>query len=219
VSAARQVQAAYRALDILVLNAGVMAPPTPTLVNGVEYAFAVNHLGHFVLWHHLQPLLRAAPQGRVVVVSSAMIGLAPPSGIALDRLGDVDAYDAVARYAQSKLANWLFTIELARRLRDSPITANAVHPGVVNTNFDRWDPAWRRLLTRVRAIARPQVKSVAAGAATQVYVATAPSLARVTGRFFVDCNPIVVEDPPGRDPHLAAKLWARSEELTSAHLT
>jgi len=219
VAAAATVRATARPLDILICNAGVMWPPELSLVHGVEQQFAVNHLGHFVLCHHLLDALKAAPQGRVVVVSSQLYVAAPPAGIDFENLDGAKGYDAQRMYGQSKLANALFAFELARRLSGTRVTANALHPGVANTNLDRLQPAWRRLLTRARALGRADVKSTEAAAATQVYLATWPALASVTGQYFENCNPVV---PSGRhmgNRQLAAALWTKSEALTRTVLT
>jgi NAD(P)-dependent dehydrogenase (short-subunit alcohol dehydrogenase family) len=218
IAAARQVRAMARRLDILVCNAGIMTPPALTLVKGLEQQFAVNHLGHFLLHHHLAELLLAAPQGRVVVVSSNATVWAPPAGIDFDNLSGARGYDARQMYGQSKLANWLFTVELARRRRGTAVTANALHPGVVLTNLDRHGSVLGRLYARVMQWNNPRVKSIAAGAATQVYLATAPAVAAVSGKFFADCNPVAPEGPHVDDVALAAALWTKSEELTKGYL-
>lgn len=218
-AAAATVRATARPLDILICNAGIMWPPELALVHGVEQQFAVNHLGHFVLCHHLLDALTAAPQGRVVVVSSQLYVAAPPEGIDFENLAGARGYDAQRMYGQSKLANALFAFELARRLSGTRVTANALHPGVANTNLDRRQPAWRRLLTRARSLGRADVKSTEAAAATQVYLATSPALAHVTGHYFEDCNPVVPTGRHMRNRELAAALWTKSEELTRAFLT
>lgn len=217
-AAAAEVRALGRPLDLLICNAGIMQPPALALVHGIEQQFAVNHLGHFVLCHHLLDTVKAAPQGRVVVVSSQLYLAAPPRGIDFDNLTGAKGYDAPAMYGQSKLANALFAFELARRLRDTAVTANAVHPGVANTNLDRFKPGWRRLAGRLASLGRGYVKSTEAAAATQVYVATAPALARVTGCYFEDCNPVVPSGPHMGNRELAARLWTASEELTRPFL-
>ncbi len=219
VAAAGAVRALGRPLDMLICNAGIMQPPELTLVHGVEQQFAVNHLGHFVLCHHLLDAVKAAPQGRVVVVSSQLYLAAPPTGIDFDNLDGAKGYDPQQMYGQSKLANALFAFELARRVAGTPVTANTLHPGVANTNLDRFKTGWRRLAGRVASIGRSYVKSTEAAAATQVYLATAPALARVSGVYFEDCNPVVPAGPHMRDRELAARLWARSEELTRPFLT
>jgi NAD(P)-dependent dehydrogenase (short-subunit alcohol dehydrogenase family) len=219
IAAARRVRAMARPLDIMVCNAGIMAPPTLTLVNGVEQQFAVNHLGHFLLHHHVADLLLAAPQGRVVVVSSNALAWAPAAGIDFDNLAGERGYAAGQMYGQSKLANWLFTVELARRRQGTPVTANALHPGVILTNLDRYGSVLGRLRARVMRWNNPGLKSVAAGAATQVFLATAPAVATVSGKFFADCNPVALEGPHVDDVALAAALWTKSEELTRGYLS
>ncbi len=219
IAAARQVRAMARPLDVLVCNAGLMAPPTLTLVHGLEQQFAVNHLGHFLLHHHVADLLLAAPQGRVVVVSSNAMAWAPPAGIDFDNLSGSRGYEAGRMYGQSKLANWLFTVELARRRHGTRVTANALHPGVVLTNLDRYGSTLGRLRARLMQWNNPRLKSIAAGAATQVYLATAPAVAAVSGRFFVDCEAVPLDGPHVGDMALAAALWTKSEELTRGYLS
>ena len=219
VSAAATVKAMGRPLDILVCNAGLMTPRELRLVHGVEQQFAVNHLGHFLLTNRLLDVVIAARQGRVVVVSSSVHTFAPERGIDFENLDASRGYDPMRMYGQSKLANALFAFELARRLRDTTVTANALHPGVINTNLDRAGSALGRLRARLMTWNRPYLKSIGAGAATQVYLATAPALATVTGHYFEDCNPVVPSSPHMRDEALARALWDRSAELTGRYLS
>ena len=208
-----------RPLDMLVCNAGIMTPRELRLVHGVEQQFAVNHLGHFLLTNRLLDVVTAARQGRVVVVSSSAHAYAPERGIDFENLDGSRGYDALRMYGQSKLANALFAFELARRLRDTTVTANALHPGVILTNLDRAGSALGRLRARLMAWNRPHLKSIGAGTATQVYLATAPALATVTGHYFEDCNPVVPSGPHMRDEALARALWDRSAELTGRYLS
>jgi NAD(P)-dependent dehydrogenase (short-subunit alcohol dehydrogenase family) len=206
-------------LDMLVCNAGIMALPKLEQVGGLEKQFAVNHLGHFILVNRLLPQVKAAPQGRVVAVSSAGYRWAPPAGIEFDNLSGERGYGPDKMYGQSKLANGLMTLELARRLgaEGSSATANAVHPGVVNTNLGRHLPAWKRAAGKW--IGWTFMKSVHQGAATSCYVATAPALAQTRGLYFEDCNPVV--PAPGKhmdDTALAARLWSVSEGLVKEYL-
>jgi NAD(P)-dependent dehydrogenase (short-subunit alcohol dehydrogenase family) len=218
VAAADAVRALGRPVDMLICNAGIMWPADLRLVNGFEQQFAINHLGHFILCHRLLDLVVAAPQGRVVVVSSQLHNQAPRGGIDFDNLDGSRGYDRQRMYGQSKLANALFAFELARRVASTRVTSNALHPGVANTNLDRSNAAWRRLYARLAGWTRPWLKSVEAAAATQVYLATHPALAAVTGRYFEDCNPVVPASPHMADTALAETLWARSEEFTRAYL-
>ena len=199
-------------LDMLVCNAGIMALPQLEQVNGLEKHFVTNHLGHFLLVHHLLDRVVAAPQGRVVVVSSRGYQWAPPEGIEFDNLsGARGEYEPNRAYGQSKLANGLFSLELARRLRGTNATSNSVHPGIIKTNLGRHFPRWKRALSEL--IGWTFMKGIPAGAATGCYVATNPRLAGVSGCYFANCNP---EVPGGRmqDEALAARLWAVSEDLT-----
>lgn len=204
-------------IDMLVCNAGIMALPQLEQVYGLEKHFVVNHLGHFILANRLSPQVKAAPQGRVVVLSSYGYVWAPPAGIEFDNLDGKRGYEPNKMYGQSKLANALFAFELARRLGGTGATANAVHPGIINTNLGRHFAAWKRAAGSL--IGWTFMKSVEAGAATSCYVATAPALAAFSGYYFEDCNPVVPE--PGKhmdDVELAGRLWAKSEELTAQYL-
>jgi NAD(P)-dependent dehydrogenase (short-subunit alcohol dehydrogenase family) len=196
-------------LDALVCNAGIMALPRLELVRGLEKQFVVNHLGHFILVCRLLDRVRAAPQGRVVMVSSSAHRFAPPGGIDFDNLGGERGYAPRVAYGRSKLANALVAMQLARRLAGTPATANAVHPGLILTGIVRYLPWWQRaLLPAVGWLA----KSAAQGAATPAYVATHPDLAPVSGCYFADCararpEPIMESD------RLAERLWQVSTEL------
>jgi NAD(P)-dependent dehydrogenase (short-subunit alcohol dehydrogenase family) len=203
-------------LDILLCNAGVMEVPTAEQINGIERHLITNHLGHFLLTTRLLPQLTAAPQGRVVVVASGAYKQAPAAGIEFDNLSGERDYEPRKAYGQSKLANYLFVRELARRLAGTRVTANSLQPGVIMTNLGRYLP-WYQLVA-AKLIGWTFMKSVEAGAATQVYLATAPALASVSGYFFKDCNPFL---PGGNmeNDELAAKLWAVSEDLTRPWLT
>ena len=127
----------------------------------------------------------------------------PPQGIDFDNLSAAHGYEPFAAYGQSKLANALFARELARRLRDGPVTANAVHPGIVDTGLARHVPPERRWAYD---------RTIAQGAATISHVAVSPLLAGVSGGYFADCNPAA---PPPRmlDERLARRLWLASEAL------
>ena len=202
---------------MLVLNAGIMALPTLEKVYGLEKHFVVNHLGHFILANRLLDQVKAAAQGRIVVVSSRGYQWAPATGIEFDNLGGDRDYQPNKMYGQSKLANVLMTLQLAQQLRGTATTANAVHPGIINTNLGRHMSAWTHAITPL--IGWTFMRSVAEGAATTCYVATAPALASVSGCYFEDCNPVV--PAAGRhmdDLQLAQQLWDKSVELTAKYL-
>jgi len=193
-----------------VCNAGIMAPPTLRQAHGYELQFFTNHIGHFLLVTGLVD--RLAPSGRVVVVASNAHRRAPAGGIEFDNLSGARGYAPMRNYGQSKLANILFTRELARRLGGGGQTANCLHPGVIATNLMRTVPLAGRV---AMALATPLVlKTAAEGAATQCYLATSPAVAGVTRAYFRDCNPAEPR-PIAKDDAMAARLWTTSEEIAA----
>lgn len=215
VAAANQVAEMGAPVDMLILNAGIMAVPELRQSNGIELQFAVNHLGHFLLANRLQDQVVAAQQGRVVVVSSAAHKWGPKEGIQFDNLSGADDYDPFRAYGQSKVANGLFSREFARRLADTNATSNSLHPGVIKTNLGRFLPPEDESDDEPR---RFRYKSIPEGTATTCYVATSPDLAAVTGYYFYDCNPAVPNEHMQNDT-LAAKLWEVSADLTADYLS
>ncbi len=216
VAAAESIKNRTDTLDMLICNAGVMEIQQLEQVNGIEKQFFVNHLGHFVLVNRLLAPVIAAPQGRIVNVSSgSAIRLAPEVGIEFDNLSGEHDYDPGRAYGQSKLANVLFTLELARRLEGARATANALRPGVILTNLGRHLPQWQVWVLKYPG--RAFTKTIAQGAATTCYVATAPALSDTSGYFFNHCNP---HRPGGytEDKEMAKQLWQVSEELTAGYL-
>jgi NAD(P)-dependent dehydrogenase (short-subunit alcohol dehydrogenase family) len=212
-SCAESVASLNTPIDMLICNAGIMALPELSLSQGLELQFVVNHLGHFHLTTSLLDQVKAAEAGRIVILSSCAHQLAPPAGIDFDNLDASKSYHGWAAYGRSKLANGLFALELSRRLgKDSPVTANAVHPGVINTNLGRHLPDTDKA-TDDSAFD----KNIAQGAATQCYVAANPIPAQITGQYFVDCNPAQA-NAKMYDPELAAKLWDVSEKLIQERL-
>jgi WW domain-containing oxidoreductase len=197
-------------LDAIICNAGVMALPKLERACGVELQFWTNHVAHFLLVTKLLDSL--APDGRVVMVSSELHRRAPAGGIDFDNLAGEKSYQPWQAYARSKLANLLFAKQLARRFAGTARTANAIHPGVINTGLQRNMPSTLALL--MKAIGPLALKTVAQGAATQVFVATRPELSTTTGAYFADCN---VKEPrsDANDVALAERLWQWSERVTA----
>ena len=179
VAAAGEVAAMDTPIDMLILNAGIMALPDLEQVDGIERQFFVNHLGHFALTLGLLDRVKAAPAGRIVVLSSSGHQWAPDGGIQFDNLSGERDYDPMKMYGQSKLANGLFAFELARRLEGTNATANAVHPGIINTNLGRHFPKWQLVVSK--AFGWIFMKTVPEGAATQTYVAASPLVEGMTG--------------------------------------
>ncbi len=201
-------------LDVLVNNAGLMTTSRQLSADGYEMTFAVNHLAPFLLTRCLLPLLRATGEthgaARVVTVSST----AHQRG-AMDwgDLMETRGYGPMKSYAQSKLANILFTTELARRLTGTSVTANCLHPGVVATGFG----AVGGLIGLAWRLGRPFLMTAEQGAATSLYVATAPEVAGTSGRYFARSR-AVTPASAARDPQAAARLWRESEALVDRAL-
>lgn len=199
------------ALDAIICNAGIMALPKLKQAHGYELQFLTNHVGHFILVTGL--LERLTEHGRVVMLSSDAHRLTPPGGIAFDNLSGEKKYHPWKFYGQSKLANLLFAKQLAKRLRTPTQTANAVHPGVIDTNLAR--SAGPVIRWGYRLGAPVFMKSIPQGASTQVFVATHPSLAGVTGTYFANCN-VAKPSRDGQDDALAARLWEATESIVAA---
>jgi NAD(P)-dependent dehydrogenase (short-subunit alcohol dehydrogenase family) len=209
--------------DIVICNAGMMTFGDLELVAGVEKMFFVNFLSHFVLVNNLLPRMLQQGTGRIVHVSSDSaykkdsFKQVSAKGIDFDNLRGEGPFDNGALYAQSKLANALFSFELSHRLQGTGLTSNAIHPGSVLTNITHSAP--ESIRQQVKEYAQ-NLKTTAQGAATQVYVATSPDLADVSGEFFVDCNLVVINHSHFlKDKTLAEKLWCVGEEMAGNHIT
>lgn len=204
---AAEVLTAYPHLDVLVNNVGGYWAHRHVTADGLEHTFALNHLAPFLLTELLLDRLRASAPARVVTVSS---GAQSMGRIDFDDLQGAVQYDGQKAYNQSKLANVLFTYELARRLEGSGVTANVLHPGVVRTAFGQEDGLrWMRLLLPV---VRPFLKSPEQGAATSVHLASAPELTGVTGSYFANRQP-KKSSPRSYDVDVARRLWDVSAQL------
>jgi retinol dehydrogenase 14 len=198
---AEEVLGCLPRLDVLVNNAGGYWNTRHVTADGLEHTFAVNHLAPFLLTTLLLDRLKDSAPARVITVASNAHKL---GRIHFDDLQGERSYSGARAYNQSKLANVLFSYELARRLQGSSVTANALHPGVVRTGFGTDDPGGaQRLLVPVL---RPFMKSPARGAATSIHVASATDLHKVTGRYFVGSKPTRSSDR-SYDEAVAARLW------------
>jgi NAD(P)-dependent dehydrogenase (short-subunit alcohol dehydrogenase family) len=197
----------HRRLDVLVNNAGGIWLDRLQTEDGLEMTFAVNHLAYFLLTLLLLDVLKSSAPARVVNVSSrAHRGATIP----FDDLQGARRYSGWRAYKQSKLANLLFTYELARRLEGTGVTANALHPGVVDTGF-AGNNGWRGRLWQ--SVARWFAISPEEGARTVVYLAASPQVAGVSGRYFVKERE-VASSAESYDENAAKRLWQVSEELT-----
>jgi NAD(P)-dependent dehydrogenase (short-subunit alcohol dehydrogenase family) len=204
---AHEVLASYPRLDVLVNNVGGYWAHRHPTEDGLERTFALNHLAPFLLTNLLLPRLQASAPARVVTVSS---GAQAMGRIDFDDLQGERDYRGQRAYNQSKLANVLFTYELARRLEGTGVTATVLHPGVVRTAFGQEDSGrWMGLMLPV---VRPFMKSPEEGARTSVHLASSPEVEGVTGQYFVNERP-ARSSRASYDQAAAARLWDISERL------
>jgi retinol dehydrogenase 14 len=206
---ADEALAALPRIDVLVNNVGGYWDTRHVTADGLERTFALNHLAPFLLTSLLLPRLGEGAPSRVVTVSSN----AQSSGaIDFDDLQGEQSYSGSRAYSQSKLANLLFTYELARRLQGTSVTANAVHPGLVSTGFGAEDPGTiQRVLV---PFIRPFMKSPEQGAATSIHVATATDLEQVSGQFFAGSKSRRSAER-SHDEAVAPRLWRVSAGLVA----
>lgn len=207
---AQQIRDRTDRLDVLINNAGIGSDRRIETPDGFELTFAVNHLAPFVLTTALLPLLEATAPARVVTVSSGMY--VSVKDFDLDDLQSAEgAWVWQKVYARSKLANVLFTRELARRLEGRGVTATCLHPGVIDTGFGD-DGDLRGLNALMFRVMKWFLPGPERGAETSVYLASSPEVEGVTGRYFEKCRDKPMS-PLAMDDALAAELWTRSEAL------
>ncbi len=204
---ASEVLASYPRLDVLVNNVGGFWANRHVTADGLEHTFAVNHLAAFLLTNLLLDRLEHSAPARVVTVSS---GAQAMGTIDFDDLQGEHNYSGQRAYNQSKLANVMFTYELARRLEGTGVTATVLHPGVVRTAFGAEDPA--RFYKILNPLARPFMKSPEDGAATSIYLACSPGVHGVSGQYFANRKPRT-SAKRSYDAAAAARLWQISEQL------
>jgi NAD(P)-dependent dehydrogenase (short-subunit alcohol dehydrogenase family) len=198
----------YPRIHVLLNNAGVVNLSYSTTTDGIETVFAVNHLAYFLLTHLLLDRLKASAPARIVNVASdahKFVG-----GMRWDDLGWKTGYKSMRVYGQSKLANILFTTELARRLEGSGVTANCVHPGAVATGLGKNNGAWATRLIRVLGLF---FKTPDRGAETSVHLASSPAVEGVSGRYFASCRE-ARPSAAAQDRDAAARLWQISAAMT-----
>lgn len=194
---ARRLNESIDRLDVLINNAGVFVRDHTFTSMGIETTFAVNHLAHFALSIQLLPLLLKAEQGRVVTVSSVAHSSSPK--INFTDLQEINSYMDYSAYSLSKLANVLFSNELAEKLNNTNITSNSLHPGVIST----------KLLYEGFGISGSSIEE---GCKTSLYLAGDPSLSNVSGKYFSDSKETHAS-PATYDPQTRKNLWLLSEEL------
>lgn len=196
----------YSKLDVLVNQAGLYVNERKVTEDGLEMMFAVNHLAYFSVTHHLLPALKAAGKARVVNGSG---GAEAAGNIHFDDLQGEKKWSAFRALAQSKLGNFLFTYELARRLEGTGVTTNVMHPGGVKTDLGKGAGGPFGVMLRLM---RPFMDTPEVGARTLVYLANAPELEGVTGGYYVKNKP-AKSSARSHDKELAARLWKVSAEL------
>ena len=209
---AAEVKSKLARLDILINNAGAYFDQRIVNEEGFESTFALNHLNYFVLTNNLLPLLRQASSARIInVASEAHRGVT----LEFDDLQGERGYSGFRAYQKSKLANILFTNQLARRLKGEKVTTNSLHPGFVASKFGHNNSGWFakffKFAQSMMAISQDD------GAKTSVYLATASDVARVSGKYFAKCE-VKTPSRASFDEAASAQLWEISEALVGEHL-
>jgi NAD(P)-dependent dehydrogenase (short-subunit alcohol dehydrogenase family) len=194
----------YQRLHVLINNAGVLLQKRSLTVDGFETTFAVNYLAPFLLTHLLIDSIKASAPARIINVSS---GTHSWAHLNLDDLQNEKRYEAWTAYSQSKLALILFTYELARRLKGTNVTANCLHPGVIDTNIGS--------ITHVdHPISSKSFNKLRKGADTSIYLASSPEVEDVTAKYFVRKS-VAKSSTESYDEMIAQRLWQISAELTN----
>jgi retinol dehydrogenase-14 len=202
---AHDILAAYPRLDVLLNNVGGFWAHRHVTADGLEHTFALNHLAPFLLTNLLLDRLIASAPARVVTVSS---GAQSMGRIDFDDLMGELKYSGSRAYNQSKLANVMFTYELAKRLEGTGVTSTALHPGLTSTAFSAEDPALSWLVT----ILRPFMKSPKRGAETPVYLSSSPEAEGLTGKYFAN-RKAKESHKSSYDTAITARLWQVSADL------
>ncbi|MDT8392576.1 MAG: SDR family oxidoreductase [Bacteroidales bacterium] len=202
-SLAATIHSKYDHIDVLINNAGIFSREQTFTPDGIETTFAVNHLAHFSLSLQLLPLLLKSEQGRIITVSSMVHKNSPR--ISFDDLQEINSYMDYSAYALSKLANVLFSVELAQKLHDTNVTSNSLHPGVINT----------KLLKAGFGLSGDPVEE---GSQTSVYLASADIVSDISGKYFVNSREVEAS-PYAYNPGLRKNLWKLSEELCELKFT
>jgi len=203
---AAELEGALPRIDVLVNNAGAIHMTRKSTPDGLETTFAVNHLAPFLLTNLLLPRLRASAPARVVTVASEAHKV---GALDLDDLQSEKGYSGMTVYGRSKLANILFSDELARRTAGTGVTSNSLHPGVVATGFGHNDPGLLRFAVR---LLRPFLIDAKKGARTSIHVASSPELEGVTGKYFKSSR-LAKPAPYALDEATARRLWEASARL------
>jgi NAD(P)-dependent dehydrogenase (short-subunit alcohol dehydrogenase family) len=200
--------ASGRPLHILLNNAGALFTQRQLSADGIEMTFALNHLGYFLLTDLLLDRIKQSAPARIVNVASRAHEDAR-GGINFDDLQFAQKYSPFASYSQSKLANILFTRELASRLAGTQVTVNCLHPGFVATRFGHGS----KMMGLIMSLLRPFQRSIDKGARTSIYLCSSPEVENISGEYFADSK-ITQPSPFAKDDAAAKRLWEISEEVT-----
>jgi NAD(P)-dependent dehydrogenase (short-subunit alcohol dehydrogenase family) len=206
---AADIAAAEGRIDLLINNAGALFNHRQVSIDGLEMTFAVNHMAYFVLTEGLLERLKSTPGARIVSTASAAHQRAR---LDFDDLQSTRGYAGFSVYGKSKLANILFTRELAKRLKGSGVTANCLHPGFVATRFGDQSGG---LVQALMPLAKLMAVTPEQGADTILYLSTSPEADTTSGLYFYKRKPIA-PSREGQDDAAAARLWAESERLAAA---
>ena len=199
----------YEYLHVLLNNAGGTFATRQLSADGIEMTFALNHLAYFLLSSLLLEKMKVSAPARIINIPSD----AHSTGrIEFDNLQGERIFSSFAPYGNSKLANILFTIELARQLEGTGVTVNALHPGLSNTGFGKNNSSF---FMKIMKVVIPLIaKSPEKGAKTSIYLASSPEVQNITGRYFVDCK-VTLPAPQATDLAVAKRLWDVSVEMVN----
>lgn len=207
VEAAGEFEARFPRLDVLVNNAGLVTRKRRLTDDGFELQFFVNHLAYFMLTGLLLDRLKMSAPSRVVNVASSAHSRGT---LDFDNLQGEVSFNGWQQYGNTKLANIVFTYELARRLEGSGVTANCLHPGVIHTNLMS---SYSKVVNGLWFVLQGFFKKPDEGARTPIYLASSPAVAGVSGRYFRNCAPVGTSER-SNDPSVQRRLWDVSETLT-----
>lgn len=212
---AQKIHSDFDHIDVLINNAGARFLDHIVTKEGIEQTLALNHLSHFLLTNLLLDRLKESSSARIINISS---GTHSSGNGVIENITNSSEYDGRKQYANSKLANILFTYELAGRLENANIAVNAVDPGGVATNFARNNGLISWLRHRIYYLTKGTLLTPKQGCETVVYLATSPEVEGVTGKYFTNKKE-VKSSSISYESNIAKKLWEMSEEITSRQLT
>ena len=206
---AKEIKDKFNRIDVLINNAGAFFSKRHVTIDGIEATFAVNYLSRFLLTNLLLDTILKSKQGRIINVSGEHHRRGKINFEDIEYSGN---YSAFKTLSQAKLADILLVYELARKLKDTKVTANCFHPGFVSTNIIDNDPDASVLTRIIYKSISPFLKSAEEGAETMLYLASSPEVSSVTGKYFIDRRSIK-SSPLSYNEELAGRLWKVSEEM------